>query len=101
MNISNTDSAALEAGKSALEVLNHPAFQSALMETVNSCVVGFLKSPPDAKDQRENCYMVNRAVEAFVNVLNARVEAANSIQAKLDAETHIIDEHEPITSTEE
>ena len=90
----------LEAGKAAQEVLKHPAFIEAFQATKNTCVAGILNSPVEAQKQRDDLYMLSRAVDTFVQYLADKVKLAKDIQDTLELPPQP-EEHDKLEPIEE
>lgn len=76
--LSDEEQVAVDQGEAASFLLENPLFLAAIEAVRSDCAEAILRSPPDAKEAREDSYHLSRALSAVtvaLEDLSARGEA--------------------------
>lgn len=80
--ITDEEQAALEEGEAARFLLTQPLFLQAIETVREDCSEAILRSPPEAKQAREDAYNLSRALSAVTLALDALAARAEAITAQ-------------------
>ena len=81
-------------GLAAAGLLESPELKDTLHSITVECFAVFTETAPDASSEREDAYNLMRGIKALEEELNARVQAKDAIEIRINSEDQLPDDEE-------